>query len=247
MHKSPKYVQVYNQIMQMIKRSQFAPGSKLPSEEILADEFEVSRVTLRTALSLLKEDGVIKSIHGQGHFVNTTEAENSNQGIEVLGFPLLKSITVPVESRDTYYHENDGSVFTDKLFNVAGKPYLTLNIWYQNNDQNIANCLSILLPETANRFGIDLEDGNQIIQFIEKDIYRIASNSKLTISVSERLPQTFRRDFLNNDPLILITEDIYAVNGSVLMQNKYYIPATVFKTSLICYQDDYSSRNNINH
>ena len=81
MHRTPKYVQVYNQILSMIKRSQFAPGSKLPSEEKLTNDFNVSRVTLRTALSLLKEDGVISSIHGQGHFVNFSDKQKNDQGI----------------------------------------------------------------------------------------------------------------------------------------------------------------------
>lgn len=75
MHRSPKYVQIYNQILKMIKQGQLAPGSKLPSEEVLTNEFEVSRVTLRTALSLLKEDGLIRSIHGQGHFVEAGEKD----------------------------------------------------------------------------------------------------------------------------------------------------------------------------
>lgn len=39
MHRSPKYVQVYNQILRMIKQGQLAPGAKLPSEEVLTTEF----------------------------------------------------------------------------------------------------------------------------------------------------------------------------------------------------------------
>ena len=65
----------------MIKQGQLAPGAKLPSEEVLTTEFEVSRVTLRTALSLLKEDGFIRSIHGQGHFVEASESQKKS-GIE---------------------------------------------------------------------------------------------------------------------------------------------------------------------
>ena len=41
MHRTPKYVQVYNQILLMIKRSQFLPGSKLPSEEKLTSDFQI--------------------------------------------------------------------------------------------------------------------------------------------------------------------------------------------------------------
>lgn len=171
MHHSPKYVQVYNQILKMIKQMQFPPGSKLPSEEVLADEFDISRVTLRTALSLLKEDGVVQSIHGQGHFVTQSDG-NGYQGIEVLESPVLKSLNTEITGREVYYHENKSSEFTDNLFGVHNLPYLTLNIWYQNNHRNIANNLSIVLPEIIEEFDVDLTDETQFVQFLEKDIYQ---------------------------------------------------------------------------
>ncbi|MCZ3394540.1 GntR family transcriptional regulator, partial [Enterococcus faecium] len=54
MHQPAKYVKVYNKILKMIEQGQLISGEKIPSEEILTKEFDVSRVTLRTALSLLK-------------------------------------------------------------------------------------------------------------------------------------------------------------------------------------------------
>lgn len=242
MHRTPKYVQVYNQILLMIKQSQFAPGSKLPSEEKLTNDFNVSRVTLRTALSLLKEDGVISSIHGQGHFVNLSETQKNDQGIRSLGCPILDSLTVPIEQitqKDAYYFKNPSSIFTDKLFDVKDISYFTLNVWYKIDDLNVANIFSILLPETIEEFGLDLEDKNQIIQFLEKDIYREAANSKLTISITSRKPDSFRREFADDEKLVLMTENLYATNGKVLAQNKYYIAENFFRTSLVRYRSNH--------
>ncbi|PQG42269.1 GntR family transcriptional regulator [Enterococcus faecium] len=240
MHRTPKYVQVYNQILLMIKRSQFLPGSKLPSEEKLTSDFNVSRVTLRTALSLLKEDGIITSIHGQGHFVNFTHAQKSKQGLRSLSCPLLESLTVPIEQiskKDAYYFKNPSSIFTDKLFEVKDISYFTLNVWYVLGNSNIANIFSILLPGTIEKFNLNLEDKNQIIQFLEKDIYEDVSNSKLTITISSRNPDSFRRGFAEGEKLVLMTEDLYSNTGKVLAQNKYYIAESFFRTSLVRYRD----------
>lgn len=242
MHRTPKYVQVYNQILSMIKRSQFAPGSKLPSEEKLTNDFNVSRVTLRTALSLLKEDGVISSIHGQGHFVNFSETQKNDQGIRSLSCPILDSLTIPIEQisqKEAYYFKNPSSVFTDKLFEVKDISYFTLNVWYKIDDLNIANIFSILLPEVIEKFGLNLEDKDQIIRFLENDIYHEVANSKLTISISSRKPDSFRREFAKGDKLVLMTEDLYSTNGKVLAQNKYYIAESFFRTSLVRYQTNH--------
>lgn len=44
--------------------------ARLPSEEDLSAELEVSRATIRSALLSLQKDGVIQRIHGRGTFIN---------------------------------------------------------------------------------------------------------------------------------------------------------------------------------
>ncbi len=244
MHRTPKYVQVYNQLLLMIKQSQFPPGSKLPSEGKLTKDFNVSRVTLRTALSLLKEDGVISSIHGQGHFVVPAEEKTGVQGLGVLRCPVFDSLTISqdqVTQKDVYYHKNPSSISTDKLFEVEDVSYYTVNVWYKVDQEYVANNFSILLPETIKKFELDLEDEEQVIRFYEEGLYQNIANSRITISISSRSPDSFRRNFPEADKLVLITEDLFAANGKIIVQNKTYIPETYFRTSLIRYKTDYSS------
>lgn len=245
MHHTPKYVQIYNQIMLMIKRSQFPPGSKLPSEEKLTQDFGISRVTLRTALSLLKEDGKIQSIHGQGHFVSPDTSEENYKGISNFSCPIMESLNIPLDQiteKDAYYYKNPSSVFTDKLFQVQDLSYLTLNIWYKSYEQNVANIFSIILPETVRQFGFDLEDKEQIIHFLETEIYQEALSSRITVTISSRDVNSFRRRFPKDQKLVLLTEDLYSNDGKLLAQNKYYIPETFFRTSLMRYRGDYTNR-----
>jgi len=55
-----------------IRRGEFPPNSQLPAESALAESLNVSRVTLREALTKLEEQGLIRRQHGVGTFVNPT-------------------------------------------------------------------------------------------------------------------------------------------------------------------------------
>lgn len=234
MHRPAKYVQIYNQILQMIKLGQLPAGSKLPSEEVLSREFDVSRVTLRTALSLLKEDGVIKSVHGQGHFVYPSQS-GDHTGIETLRLPVESSLTVAVDGREAYFHEAVPSPYTDRLFGVTDVPYYTLNVWYQHAGENVANAFVITLPAVIQRFAVDLTAPASIVHFVEQDLYAHCANSELVITPSDRKPSSFKRSWDGKKSLMLMTEDLFALTGERLAQCKFYIPTDLFRTNLMRY------------
>ena len=51
-----------------ILSGEIRPGAKLPSENELAKEYEISRHTVRKALAILATDGYITTEHGKGTF-----------------------------------------------------------------------------------------------------------------------------------------------------------------------------------
>ncbi len=63
------YMQLMNHFSEAIARGEFKPGDKLPSESAVCREFGVSRTTVRQALQLLTQQGLIFSSHGKGSFV----------------------------------------------------------------------------------------------------------------------------------------------------------------------------------
>ncbi|SMB98749.1 transcriptional regulator, GntR family [Thermanaeromonas toyohensis ToBE] len=65
----PLYEIVLREIKEKIKRGEWQEGQQLPSETVLAKSFGVSRVTLREALRILEEEGLIIKHQGLGTFV----------------------------------------------------------------------------------------------------------------------------------------------------------------------------------
>lgn len=72
--KKALYFDVMGFLREDICSGRYSPGEKLPSEDQLAREFSVSRVTLREALRVLEDDGLIVRRHGSGTFVRDQRA-----------------------------------------------------------------------------------------------------------------------------------------------------------------------------
>jgi GntR family transcriptional regulator len=68
-HRGPKYLRIHAELRDRIAVGAWAPGQPLPPQRGLAAEFGVSIMTLRQALQLLADDGLIATRHGQGTFV----------------------------------------------------------------------------------------------------------------------------------------------------------------------------------
>lgn len=66
--------QVAGHLLHDVTDGRYAPGSRLPPEPVLAEEFGVSRLTLREAVKSLAQRGVLRVEQGRGTFVNPTTA-----------------------------------------------------------------------------------------------------------------------------------------------------------------------------
>ncbi|MCL2852897.1 MAG: GntR family transcriptional regulator [Defluviitaleaceae bacterium] len=80
----PLFKQLGDIIMQMIEEGKYNPGDLLPSERELAEQYSISRVTVRQALNALAQDGVIFKKQGKGNFVATKRIETKLDSL--LGF-----------------------------------------------------------------------------------------------------------------------------------------------------------------
>lgn len=64
-----KYLRIQRDLRDRIASGQWPPGSPLPSQHELAGRFGVSIMTLRQALQLLADEGLIEARHGSGTYV----------------------------------------------------------------------------------------------------------------------------------------------------------------------------------
>lgn len=83
----PLYQQVAERISADVERDGLRPGDRLPSERVLCQRVGVSRMTLRAALGLLVERGLVVSSAARGWFVASDSAPEVAS--PVLGFSEL--------------------------------------------------------------------------------------------------------------------------------------------------------------
>lgn len=69
-------MQIADQLQQQIASGQLLPGSILPTELKLQQTFQVSRVTIRKALSLLVEQDLLYRVRGSGTYVKAQQARH---------------------------------------------------------------------------------------------------------------------------------------------------------------------------
>ncbi len=64
-----RYLGLATALRDRIQAGEWPPGSALPAEQTLAAEHQVALGTLRQALALLAQQGLIERVHGRGTFV----------------------------------------------------------------------------------------------------------------------------------------------------------------------------------
>ncbi|WP_104402988.1 GntR family transcriptional regulator [Vibrio penaeicida] len=100
--KRPKYVQVSELLIREINAGHWRAGERLPVEAELAVELKVAVGTLRKALALLEQDGLLERRQGSGTYVKSPPKEAIYQlfRLELLeggGTPHANTLTVRKE------------------------------------------------------------------------------------------------------------------------------------------------------
>jgi GntR family transcriptional regulator len=84
-----EYERVYAGVVQKISEGSpgYLPKDRLPTIAQLADEYDVSQTTTKTALTLLGRDGWTRGVQGKGTFVADDPPITRSGGGESSGWP----------------------------------------------------------------------------------------------------------------------------------------------------------------
>ena len=89
------YKQIVEQVERGVRDGSLSPGEQLPSMNVLADKYKISRETVKKAYGILVEKDIIEPLHGKGFYVK--DLAGSGARIEVLvildNFSVYKQIT----------------------------------------------------------------------------------------------------------------------------------------------------------
>ena len=223
----PKYLNAYFDILKLIETGIYSKGSKLPSEAALAQQYGISRMTLRQGLNLLQEDGFIQIKHGRGSFVNH-EVPQSGEGLERKGKIVQKMVKTPVELKKVWheYYTSDYD-YIKNTFGSEGVETLGIaRIFGQEQPQvyvfSIVR-LSHLQPEQEEG------DYHQYLDtYLEQDIYEESVSTYNEIQlVEENFYLKEAGIVAEQGRFVLIIERVYGKDGTLIAINKYYAPVEV--------------------
>lgn len=82
----PVYYQIKQNLKNSIVHGMYKAGDKIPSENELAAQFKVSRLTVRQAILQLTQEGLLVSQRGKGTFVTEDKNLISSFNLEFIGF-----------------------------------------------------------------------------------------------------------------------------------------------------------------
>ncbi|MBC7667558.1 MAG: FadR family transcriptional regulator [Gemmatimonadaceae bacterium] len=85
------YQQIARAIATAIGEGRYGPGDKLPSERELADDFGVSRPTIRDAMIALEFQGLVEARQGSGVYVNASPVVEDTADLEVGALELTEA------------------------------------------------------------------------------------------------------------------------------------------------------------
>lgn len=136
--RSIRYQEIANELRRRVHDA--PPGSLLPSESELSAEFSASRVTIRRALELVRDDGLIAARQGFGWFVSTEPVRQSLERLGTIESQLETSgrdaarrvIEFSFESPPPHVKQLLGStkVLRVKRINLAdGEPFAVVTVW----------------------------------------------------------------------------------------------------------------------
>ncbi|MGL4654810.1 MAG: GntR family transcriptional regulator [Sarcina sp.] len=92
MAKEYLYEKIYSDLITKIEDGFYKKGDKIPTEQELTKEYNVSRMTIKCAIKMLVDEGYIERQSGVGSFVKkSTSNENKNENENELGVELPKT------------------------------------------------------------------------------------------------------------------------------------------------------------
>ena len=222
--KVPLYVMVYDIIYNLIKNGELKPGDKIPSENFWAEYLEVSRSTVRMALLILQEDGILSTQQGKGTFVaNQKESKN----LQVTGLSLQASEIIASThqeysiSEGSFRYVNYDRFLYEKLCPQENERIGIINIKHNANDRLVAaGQYFFLLKEDELRPDADFSTAYRYYKnLLNKEKCKV-NYSLITTVPNKDIKGMFGNDVAN--VLLLIRYEVFDQDKRVIYSKDYY-------------------------
>lgn len=212
----PLYYQLEEQIKKSIESEELRPGDALPSERELSETYQISRMTVRQAITNLVNKGYLFREKGKGTFVTSQKFEQNLQGLTsftedmkarnlIPGSKLLHFEIYPADEdiKAMLSLEDDELIYKIKRLRLA-------------NDEPIAVETSYLPVKLVPGLTPDILSSS-IYTYIEKDLELTIGHASQTVEAAIVNEEDQQHLNINKGvPVLLIQRETYLENGTPL-------------------------------
>lgn len=232
--KKLKHVKVYDRLYEQIQSGIYPVGSQLPSEAVLAEQMGVSRMTLRKALSLFIEDGIVKNVPGVGNFICTPDTKKGkNIDMPKIMHPVYAYCTETPDSTELDFRMEPPTKSIMDTLDQYTPAVVIADRWYKKGNVPFAYSLSFLPIEQIAEKQIDLNYPDQLLSYLDTGCYQSMSTSRRICSYTTTGNYTAEKYAISeHNSFLLIQENICDESGRILISSKHYIPADLFRMEL---------------
>ncbi len=192
------YERMANDFINEILAKNLKPGDKLPTEKELIETYSTSKMTVRRAYQILKDMGIVISIHGSGIYVRDYNNQYLNENKYQASYSLLailKSYNIKLQDLQVKYRRADFNI-SNTLNIPVNEPILQIERTRSINGQKIM-------------FEVAYMQLSRIGEFDEKELEEslylfIANHTKESLLSSSQfysalIPQEYLRSKLDLD------------------------------------------------
>lgn len=232
--KKLKHVTVYDKLYEQIENGVYPAGSQLPSETALADIMGVSRMTLRKALALFVEDGVIKNVPGVGHFICATDnIQEEILDMSKINHPIYAYCTSKPETTEFEFRIEPPTRSISDALKRYTPAVVIADRWYKKDGIPFAYSLSFLPIECIASNHINLNHQEELLAFLEIGCYENIASCRRVCSHSTAGNFTATKYNLSqHDSFLLIQETLKDDVGNVILSGKHYIPSELYRIEI---------------
>ena len=177
-------MQIIKSLLQAISKGKLKRGDKIPSINLLSEEYLLSRDTVEKAYKHLIREGVLISVRGKGYFINRVDIENtvrillifnkiSNYKKQIYN-AFVENIRRNVNV-DLHIHHSNINIFKNLIKNSLGEYnyYVIMPHFYEKAEEAI-EVLKMIPPEKLVLLDKDIDLNSKrhssVFQNFEKDI-----------------------------------------------------------------------------
>lgn len=211
-------------LYEYIKTMDIKKSTKLPSEDVVAQNLGVSRITIRKALTDLETSGVVFRVHGKGTFVNPEALQlkvNIAYGFEVK--QMIEDSGYDARSEVLYVGFEKADINIAKALKIdEGAEIIKIEKLFYADSKPAVFCIDrfskegfeeIISEEDADMsiFKFMIKSTGKIVTWDKSNLY--ARSKKQLLSISENVSR------LNNDALLVFDVKNYDQQNNIVLFN----------------------------